>query len=59
MEYDELTWNVLGLAKVEQKGWFEFVYYEKVTATALGYDDASWDCWQSEYFLSFGLRCLY
>ena len=44
--YDELTWNVLRLNEVEQKGWFEFFYYEKDTATsALGLDADSWDCW--------------
>lgn len=49
MGYTELTWNVLRLAPVEQKGWFEFMYYEKDTATALGLDDASWNCWINHY----------
>eukprot|EP00571_Detonula_confervacea_P011923 CAMPEP_0172304960 /NCGR_PEP_ID=MMETSP1058-20130122/6291_1 /TAXON_ID=83371 /ORGANISM="Detonula confervacea, Strain CCMP 353" /LENGTH=1111 /DNA_ID=CAMNT_0013016367 /DNA_START=17 /DNA_END=3355 /DNA_ORIENTATION=+ len=51
--YTELTWNVLRLAEVEQKGWFEFMYYESDTALELGLDDASWDCWIN-HFDSYG-----
>lgn len=49
LEYTELTWNVLRLADIEQKGWFEFMYYERDTAAVLGLDEASWDCWINHY----------
>ena len=48
--YNELTWNVIRLNDVEQKGWFEFFNYEKDTASAvLGLDESSWDCWINHY----------
>jgi len=47
--YTELTWNVLRLAPVEQKGWHEFMYFEKDTATSLGLGEKSWDCWMNHY----------
>ena len=48
--YDEFTWNILRLNEVEQKGYFELVYFEKDVATSiLGLDEEGWDCWINHY----------
>jgi hypothetical protein len=48
--YDELTWNVLRLAAVEQKGWHELTPNESnAVEDVFGLDDAGWDCWMNHY----------
>ncbi len=46
LKFSALTWNVLGLDHIEQRGWDELTLYEKGSVQALGFDRLSWDCWQ-------------
>ena len=49
-EYTELSWNVLQLAKIEQKGWFQLSYNEKELAREIGLGDQEvWDCWINHF----------
>ena len=47
-EYTDLSWNVLRLAEIEQKGWFQLVYYQEELAKELGFDQ-EWDCWINHF----------
>jgi hypothetical protein len=49
--YDECTWDVFGVADIEQKEWIDLTPWEKMEATKLGFLPNSWDCFQTHYSL--------
>lgn len=46
LKYSPLSWNVLGLEKIESKGWNDLTVYEKEAAKFVGFAELDWDCWQ-------------
>ncbi|KAL3798750.1 hypothetical protein ACHAWO_011994 [Cyclotella atomus] len=47
--YTPITWNVPGLAPVEQLGWWQFSEQQKNGAIALGFTENQWDCYINHY----------
>eukprot|EP00804_Cyclotella_cryptica_P007727 CCRYP_001346-RB/>CCRYP_001346-RB protein AED:0.02 eAED:0.02 QI:79/1/1/1/1/1/3/359/697 len=47
--YENVTWNVLGLAVVEERGWKKLTRQERAAATTLGWTDITWDCWSNHF----------
>jgi len=47
--YIPITWNVHGLADIEDNGWWQLTQDEAQGATQLGWDEATWDCFIDHY----------
>ena len=49
LDYTAITWNALGLADVERKGWDYLTTDQQIGATQLGFTKESWDCFIDHY----------
>ena len=49
LKYSALTWNVLGLGRIEGKGWEGLTPYEEAGAVSAGFTPLTWDCWQNHF----------
>jgi len=49
LKYTALTWNVLGLAEIEKRGWGDLTLYETEAASGMGFTQFNWDCWQNHF----------
>ncbi|KAL7546468.1 hypothetical protein ACHAWF_009800 [Thalassiosira exigua] len=47
--YQEVTWNVHGLAPIEKKGWTALTSNERDAASVLGFVQGTWDCFINHY----------
>lgn len=49
LDYTAVTWNALGLADVERKGWDYLTTDQQIGATQIGFTKESWDCFVDHY----------
>ena len=49
--YNKTSWNVLGTALVENRGWGELTDYQKSDAILIGFYERTWDCFQNHYIV--------
>eukprot|EP00573_Skeletonema_grethae_P001225 CAMPEP_0201685498 /NCGR_PEP_ID=MMETSP0578-20130828/235_1 /ASSEMBLY_ACC=CAM_ASM_000663 /TAXON_ID=267565 /ORGANISM="Skeletonema grethea, Strain CCMP 1804" /LENGTH=387 /DNA_ID=CAMNT_0048169401 /DNA_START=67 /DNA_END=1230 /DNA_ORIENTATION=- len=49
LDYTAVTWNALGLADVERKGWDYLTTDQQIGATQIGFTKESWDCFIDHY----------
>mmetsp|Transcript_13351 Transcript_13351/g.28886 ORF Transcript_13351/g.28886 Transcript_13351/m.28886 type:complete len:818 (+) Transcript_13351:140-2593(+) len=49
LKYSALTWNVMGLAGIEERGWADLTAYEREAAMRVGFNQTIWDCWQNHF----------
>jgi hypothetical protein len=47
--YNKTSWNVLGTAPIENRGWRELTDYQKSDAILIGFYERTWDCFQNHY----------
>ena len=49
LEYNRETWNELGTNPLENLRWSDLNARQQSSASLLGYDEPSWDCWLHHY----------
>ena len=47
--YNKTSWNDLGTAVIENKGWGDLTGYQQSDAILIGFYDRTWDCFQNHY----------
>jgi hypothetical protein len=47
--YTKRSWNDLGSAVIERRGWWELTDYQKSDAILIGFYERTWDCFQNHY----------
>lgn len=47
--YNKTSWNNLGTAEIENKGWGDLTEYQQSDAISIGFYDRTWDCFQNHY----------
>ncbi len=47
--YNKASWNALGTAAIEDKGWEGLTGYQQSDAISIGFYDKTWDCFQNHY----------